>query len=72
MSPNSGQRLRLSTEIIRPRDLQQVTGLSRTTCWRLEKDPNSGWPRKIRLSAGAIGYFRHEIEEFLKSRQEAN
>jgi predicted DNA-binding transcriptional regulator AlpA len=57
-------------EVIRPRDLPLATGLSRTTCWRLAKDPSSGFPNKIRLSANAVGYFRHEIEAYLKSRQD--
>lgn len=56
-------------EVIRPRDLPSVTGLSRTTCWRLSKDPSSGFPKKIRLSAGAVGYLRKQIEAWLLSRQ---
>lgn len=57
-------------EIIRPRDLQQATGLSRTQCWRLSKDPTAGFPPKIRLSSGAIGFSKKLIEEWLASRQE--
>lgn len=57
-------------EIIRPRDLPQATGLSRTTCWRLSRDPTSGFPPKIRLSAGAIGYSKRAIEEWLQTREE--
>lgn len=60
----------LSYEIIRPRDLPFVTGLSRTTCWRLSNDPESGFPPKIRLSAGAVGYSKKAIELWLKSREE--
>ncbi|OGU05528.1 MAG: hypothetical protein A2075_23845 [Geobacteraceae bacterium GWC2_58_44] len=57
-------------EIIRPRDLPLICGLSRTTCWRLSKDPMSGFPPKIRLSAGAVGFSRESIEIWLKSREE--
>lgn len=59
-------------EVIRPRDLPLVTGLSRTQCWRLSRDPNSGFPAKIRLSSGAIGYSRQQIEMWLITRMEAN
>lgn len=57
-------------EVIRPRDLPLICGLSRTTCWRLSKDPTSGFPPKIRLSAGAVGFSRESIENWLKSREE--
>jgi predicted DNA-binding transcriptional regulator AlpA len=67
-SPPSRDLSRL--EIIRPRDLPLVTGLSRTSCWRLSKDPKSGFPPKIRLSVGAVGYSKKAIEEWLKSREE--
>ena len=56
-------------DVIRPRDLPHVTGLSRTTCYRLGKDPSSGFPLAIRLSSGAVGYFRHQLVAWLKSRQ---
>jgi prophage regulatory protein len=56
-------------EVIRPRDLPQVTGLSRTTCWRLSKDPESGFPSRIRLSAGAVGYKMADIKAWLDSRE---
>lgn len=57
-------------EVIRPRDLPLVTGLSRTQCWRLSRDPNSGFPAKIRLSSGAVGYSREHLEIWLKSKEE--
>lgn len=56
-------------EIVRPRDLPFLTGLSRTTCWRLSRDPNSGFPPKIRLSAGAVGFSKNSIREWIKSRE---
>lgn len=54
-------------EVIRPRDLQQVTGMSRTQIWRLEK---AGlFVPKIQLSNGCIGYLRKDIERWLLNRQ---
>jgi predicted DNA-binding transcriptional regulator AlpA len=55
--------------VIRPRDLPQFLGISRTSCWRLGNDPSSGFPQKIRLSSGAVGFFRHQLEAWLESRQ---
>ena len=57
-------------QVIRPKDLQDWTGLSKTTIWRLSKDPASGFPRKLKLSHGAVGYLREEIEAWVKSRGE--
>ncbi|WP_223921757.1 AlpA family transcriptional regulator [Geobacter sp. AOG2] len=57
-------------EIIRPRDLPLVLGISRTQCWRLAKDPTSGFPPKIRMSSGAIGFSRQLLEAWRQSRQE--
>jgi len=57
-------------EIIRPRDLPQCTGLSRTQCWRLSKDSKSGFPAKIRLSSGAVGFSKISIQNWIKSREE--
>lgn len=55
--------------IIRPRDLPSFLGISKTTCWRLSKDPSSGFPQKIFLSKGAVGFLRHQLLEYLESRQ---
>jgi prophage regulatory protein len=54
-------------EIIRPRDLPQITGLSETTCWRLERAGD--FPPKIRLSAGRVGYSRQALITWRESRQ---
>lgn len=55
--------------IIRPRDLPRILGISKTTCWRLSNDPSSGFPSKVRITCGAVGYFRHQLEAWLDSRQ---
>lgn len=62
-SPNSHHQ----AYIVRPRDLPAFTGLSRTTIWRLER---AGlFVRRIRLSAGAVGYRMADIQAWLDSRQ---
>lgn len=53
-------------QIIRPRNLPAIVGLSRTSIWRLERAGD--FPKRIRLSAGAVGYRRAEVEAWLDSR----
>lgn len=55
------------SNIARPRDLPALTGLSKTTIWRLERA--SDFPKRIRLSAGAVGYRMSDIQAWLDSRQ---
>lgn len=54
-------------QFIRPRDLPHITGLSRTTIWRLER--SGDFPNRIRLSAGAVGYRMSDIQAWLDSRK---
>lgn len=54
-------------QIIRPRNLPAETGLSRTSIWRLERAGD--FPKRIRLSAGAVGYRRAEVHAWIESRQ---
>lgn len=67
---DSGNRFNSNKHIVRPSELQLYLGISKTTCWRLSKDPTSGFPRKIRMSNGSVGYFRHELDAWLESRRE--
>jgi prophage regulatory protein len=56
-----------NANIVRPRDLPDLTGLSRTTIWRLER---AGlFPQRIRLSAGAVGYRISEIRVWADTRE---
>ena len=57
----------MTNEIIRPRNLPQITGLSKTTIWRLERAGK--FPKHIKLSAGATGWKRSDIEAWLEARQ---
>lgn len=59
--------LNYRSNIARPRDLPALVSLSRTTIWRLERAGN--FPKKIKLSVGAVGYRISEIEAWLDSRQ---
>lgn len=58
----------IHNEIIRPRNLPTITGISRTTIWRLEK--KGDFPKRVRLSAGAVGYRTSEVMSWLANREE--
>ena len=51
--------------IIRMKKVQELTGLSRTTIWR--KVQLGEFPVPLKLTANTIGFYAHEIEEFLLS-----
>ncbi len=42
-------------------------GISLVTLWRLSQ--TEGFPRKIKLSARAVGYRKSELDAWLSSRQ---
>lgn len=52
---------------VRPRELMAITGLSRTSIWRLEK--SGQLPSRRKISPGAVGWLHSEIEEWINSRQ---
>ena len=53
-------------QILRVADLQARLGLSRTTIWRLRRAGE--FPQPIRLSANAVGWPVHVIDEWLATR----
>lgn len=62
-------RIPLPTEaerIIRSDEVQELTGLSRTTIWRME---NKGdFPRRVPLGTGSVGWKLSEIKDWIKTR----
>ena len=54
-------------EIVREPERQRITGLSRTTWWRHEKQGRA--PRRVALSDNAVGWLRSELDEWLQSRR---
>ena len=56
-----------NNEILRPRDLPQVTGLGKTSIWRLEKAGH--FVKKLKLSNGCVGYLRSDVEAWVSSKQ---
>lgn len=55
-------------ELLRYTDVRRKTGdLGRTTIWRLEK---AGlFPQRRRISAGAVGWLKSEIDTWIANRQ---
>jgi prophage regulatory protein len=56
--------------IVREPECERITGLERTTRYRLEQ--RGEFPKRIRLSANAIGWRLSDIHEWLMSREAAS
>jgi prophage regulatory protein len=54
---------------VRELECERITGLSRSTRWRLERAGR--FPKRRRLSSGAIGWLRSELSQWVASRQAA-
>jgi len=48
--------------------VQQASGLSRTTAWRLEKE--GLFPSRRQLSPNAVGWLQTEVEAWINSRNQ--
>ena len=58
----------MELQIVRMKDVVFTTGLSKTTIYRLEKEGN--FPKWVSLGARSVGWFKHDIQDFLKTRQQ--
>src|SRR5436309_15621192 len=54
---------------VRELECERITGLSRSTRWRLERAGR--FPKRRRLSSGAIGWLRSELSQWVATRQAA-
>ncbi len=54
---------------IRPSEIQSITGLSKTTVWRLEG--KKAFPRRHQISPGAVGWRLSEVLNWMETRQQA-
>ena len=55
-----------SERIMRCREVVSITGLSRTTIWRMETAGN--FPERISLGANSVGWRSSDIENWIASR----
>ncbi len=53
--------------IIRANEIVEMTGLSRTTIWRMEK--NGSFPRRVSLGVGSVGWRFSEVREWMRERE---
>lgn len=51
--------------VLRLKDVLILTGLSRTTLWRLEKEGR--FPPRARLSLRAVRWFHHDVVAWLEA-----
>ncbi len=54
------------TRIIRTPELLEITGLSRTTIWRMEK--KNTFPPRVQLGPHSVGWFYDEVMCWIASR----
>lgn len=52
--------------IIRSKEVQGITGLSRTTIWRMER--TGKFPDRVSLGVGSVGWRLTEVNNWMKSR----
>jgi predicted DNA-binding transcriptional regulator AlpA len=55
----------MTSGILGDRAVRQLTNLSRTTIWRLERQGK--FPRRLRLSGNRIGWRAEEVLEWIES-----
>ncbi len=53
-------------QFLREPQVSALTGLSKSTRWRLER--NGEFPKKRQLSAKSVGWLASEIEEWIQTR----
>ena len=54
---------RTPDRIIRAKEVQQLTGLSRTTLWRLEQ--RDAFPKRVSLGGQSVGWKLSEVQDWI-------
>ena len=60
-----GPNIEAGIRILREPDVRRLTGVSRGTMWRWEKDGE--FPQRVRLGKNIIGWREHEILQWIQS-----
>lgn len=50
--------------------VQEVSGLSRPTVWRMERD--NRFPRRRQLSANSVGWLKSEVDAWVETRDQVS
>ena len=53
-------------KIIRSKEVQELTGLSRTTLWRLEREGE--FPARVPLTASNVGWRLTDVQEWIRKK----
>ena len=56
----------MNERILREAECEEITGLSASTRWRLERSGH--FPKRRRLSRNLVGWLHSEVEEWMRSR----
>ena len=71
-SSESGFLSAITCQVIRLPEVQRITGLSKSTIYaKMDScspyhDPD--WPKKVSLGPRSVGWYRHEVIEWVESR----
>ncbi len=65
-SPISSQPFNTPDRIIRSKEVQEITGLSRTTIWRMER--TNEFPARVSLGVGSVGWKFSEVNSWVNNR----
>lgn len=55
------------TRIMRLPEVMRLTGLSRTTIWRLQQ--TNDFPRQVKLSLRAMGFLSEQVFQWIRARE---
>lgn len=53
---------------LRINEVRQRTGLSRSSIYALSSDPESDFPKRVRLTAHTVAWRAEEVEAWVRSR----
>ena len=56
----------MNERIILEAERKRMTGISRTTAWRMEKEGK--YPKRRKVSDGLVGWLESELDEWVESR----
>lgn len=52
--------------ILRSPEVREITGLSKTTLWRMEKENN--FPRRVQFGKSSVGWNSMEVQQWVRLR----
>ncbi|MGR5069310.1 helix-turn-helix transcriptional regulator [Vibrio alfacsensis] len=58
-----------SERIIRESERLAMTGISRTTCWQMEK--KGEFPKRIQIGPRAVGWLHSQIQDWIRKKHNA-